>query len=479
VFRCVKTYINKTTINLIREMTLAANLASKLVGGTPIGNSRLDEVVLSTELQPGIAKNHNRLVEKYLMRQVEENGYLQVGSKKIVGSDWKMLSLYRIIFRLLVSKSTAPVLLTGETGTGKELVARALHHYNTRSAEEFVPINCAAIQDEMIESELFGAVKGAYTGSEETRLGLFDYAKDGTLYLDEIAEMSRAMQTKLLRALDTGEIKSVGSTDIRVVKPRIIAATNKDLDELVEKGKFRQDLYHRLNIVKINLPTLRSRKNDIKELLLYFIKRTCGKEVEVPQDVFDRAIWQRWPGNVRELEHFVEREHIMGNIEGLEERTYDLSKSLFQNEVEYLVALLRGNDYRAGDAATQAKICRSRIYRQLKKVGLSIEDMKKMDMKDPENVDDFIREKTRQRRESTSFINYDLSKSLEDNECDYMLKVFEDVEYSRSKCERRLSLSDSAIDARLKAKAGVTLTELKKIRYSRGEEIKDIDSIAA
>jgi len=211
--------------------------------------------------------------------------------------------------------SQATVLITGESGTGKELVARAIHYSSLRASAPFVPINCGGIPENLLESELFGYVKGAFTGAAETRAGFFQTAEGGTVFLDEISETSLSMQVKLLRVLQNKEVFLVGARQPQKVDVRIIAATNKDLLTLVKKDEFREDLYYRLNVFPITIPSLRERKEDIPILVRHFIKKYApkvGKKIEtVSQDILDTLEAYFWPGNVRELENIIERALII------------------------------------------------------------------------------------------------------------------------------------------------------------------------
>jgi two-component system response regulator HydG len=211
-----------------------------------------------------------------------------------------------------VAPSAAPVLVLGETGTGKELVAREIHEASPRKAAPFVAVNCAALPEALLESELFGHVKGAFTGATQNRRGLFLEANGGTLLLDEIGEMPMALQAKLLRVLETGEIRAVGSDTARIADVRIVAATNRDLPDLVRAARFRQDLYFRLNVVPITIPPLRQRRDDVPLLLEHFVQRSRARMPTSPVHGFraeavDALVQYAWPGNVRELENLVDR----------------------------------------------------------------------------------------------------------------------------------------------------------------------------
>jgi two-component system NtrC family response regulator len=206
-----------------------------------------------------------------------------------------------------VADSGATVLIRGESGTGKELVARALHDRSARSEAPFVAVNCAAIPEELLESVLFGHKKGAFTGATADSEGKFAAADGGTLFLDEIAEMSAELQSKLLRVLETGEIDTVGATQPRQVDVRILAATHRDIEALVDEGGFREDLFYRLNVVPLEIPPLRERREDIPVLVRAFMREQADREITIEREVDDALMAYDWPGNVRELRNVVER----------------------------------------------------------------------------------------------------------------------------------------------------------------------------
>ena len=226
----------------------------------------------------------------------------------ILGESQAMRFLLEMVER--VAGSSAPVLISGETGTGKGLIARTLHQASPRGDQPFLVINCSAFQDQLLESELFGHEKGAFTGAASAKAGLFEVAHRGTVFLDEVAEMSPAMQAKLLQVLDTGELRRVGGTKERRVDTRIFAATNKDLQEEVRAGRFREDLFFRLNVVSLAVPPLRDRKEDIPPLVEHFFRqfRLPGQQKKsVSPEVMRLLMQYAWPGNVRELANTIER----------------------------------------------------------------------------------------------------------------------------------------------------------------------------
>ncbi len=224
----------------------------------------------------------------------------------LIGKSQAMLRMLHFIDR--IADSHATVLVEGETGTGKELVARAIHRASSRRQQPFVAVNCAAIPEQLLESELFGHVKGAFTDAHQDKTGLFVEAAGGTLLLDEIGEMGPAVQAKILRALQERRIRPVGANRPVEVRARIIAATNKNLKEEVEAGRFREDLYYRLNVFRIEVPPLRQRREDIPLLVQAFLRqREGGEGIEVPAEVMRLFLDYPWPGNVRELENVIER----------------------------------------------------------------------------------------------------------------------------------------------------------------------------
>ena len=228
--------------------------------------------------------------------------------KNIIGRSEKMQAVYQMIETVAEVQST--VLVTGESGTGKELVARAIHDLSPRAEKPFISINCGAFTETLLESELFGYVKGSFTGANANRKGLFEAADHGTIFLDEIGEMSPAMQVKLLRVLQERKVRPVGAHDELSIDARVIAATNRDLKKMSEEGSFREDLFYRVSVIPITLPPLRDRSEDIPELVEHFTRKFCdqtGRQVAVSQKAMQMLEDYAWHGNVRELEHTIER----------------------------------------------------------------------------------------------------------------------------------------------------------------------------
>ncbi len=239
----------------------------------------------------------------------------QAGLPGLVGASAAMREVKDLVTR--VADADVPVLITGETGTGKGIVARAVHSHGARAGGPFVAVNCAALPENLLESELFGHVKGAFTGATSSREGLIEEASGGTLFLDEIGEMSPALQAKLLHVLESRTVRAIGANRERSVDTRILAATHRDLRGRVASGAFREDLLYRLDVVTIELPPLRLRRDDLPDLLEHFLARARSKHPRSPverigRDALDRLLEHDWPGNVRELEHVVERVVLLG-----------------------------------------------------------------------------------------------------------------------------------------------------------------------
>jgi DNA-binding NtrC family response regulator len=252
-----------------------------------------------------------RLMTENLL--LKEEFASKLGLPKIIGKSEKFVNVAQIVQKVAPTKTT--VLLIGESGTGKELFARAIHNLSTRRDYPFVPINCAAIPRDLLESELFGHEKGSFTSADSKKLGKFELADKGTIFLDEVGDMDLILQSKLLRAIETGEIERVGAVKAVQVDVRIIAASNKDLEKEVEEKKFREDLYYRLNVFPVKIPPLRERREDVPLLVEYFIKKYCieikTSVKSISKEALDLLINYFWKGNVRELENMIERAVIL------------------------------------------------------------------------------------------------------------------------------------------------------------------------
>lgn len=299
----------------------------------------------------------------------------------IIGESESMTKVFNTISK---AKSTsATVLITGESGTGKELVARALHYGSHISAAPFVPVNCGGIPDSLLESELFGYVKGAFTGAAETRAGFFQTAHGGTLFLDEISNTSLAMQAKLLRVLQDKEFYMVGSKKAQKVNVRVVAATNVDLMQLVKKGLFREDLYYRLNIISIELPPLRDRGDDVVLLTTFFLSKYVRELNKSPMRFTPRAMkvlkGYGWPGNVRELQNLIHRLVILADDQTIDTpdlpesfrysatRSKGLGRKLEDVEREYILDVLAANKNNISQTAQLLGIDRKTLRDKIKK----------------------------------------------------------------------------------------------------------------
>jgi DNA-binding NtrC family response regulator len=241
-------------------------------------------------------------------RRLREKLRTQQGLGNIIGRSQEMDKIYRILSK--VAFTSHPVLILGESGTGKEMVARAIHSNGPNTTKPFIPVDCSSLVPTLVESELFGYVKGAFTGANRSKDGLLVSAEGGTVFLDEIGELQLDLQAKLLRALQEKEVRPVGATHRVPINVRILAATNRNLTEMVEQGRFRKDLYYRLNVVNLRLPTLRQRREDIPLLIAHFLdrkNREYGKNFRVSDEMLRVMMDYEWPGNVRELEHTIDR----------------------------------------------------------------------------------------------------------------------------------------------------------------------------
>jgi DNA-binding NtrC family response regulator len=331
--------------------------------------ARLERVARDMDLD-----RENRLLREQLRSKPGFGG--------MIGVSAKMQRVYKMIEK--VSQHEYPVLILGESGTGKELVAKSIHYSGIRKERPFAPVDCSSLVPTLIESELFGYVKGAFTGAMQSKQGLLEAAQGGTLFLDEIGDMPVDLQAKLLRALQEREVKPVGSTERRHINIRIIAATNRDLESAIRTGAFRQDLFFRLNVVQLKLPPLRERKSDIQLMVISFLEKFSdphGPPRTISDDAMRRLIAYDWPGNVRELENAIERAVAMGSgpivhVGDLpsslhypsSERVPDKDELLPMEELERR-AILRTLRETGGDklaAARMLGIGKTTLYRKLK-----------------------------------------------------------------------------------------------------------------
>jgi len=332
---------------------------------------------------------YRQLVWQAQMLRREVEGHYDF--EQLVGKGPTMREIFALIKKVAPTQST--VLITGESGTGKEVVARAIHHFSEVASRIFLPVNCAAIPENLLESQLFGHVRGAFTGAVGSQEGLFSRAKGGTIFLDEISDMPLGLQSKVLRAIEAKEILPVGSTQPITVCVRVIAASNQDLRRMVDEGRFREDLYYRLNVVGIHLPPLRERREDIPSLIEYLVRRH-NREMKRAYRGVDNAtlkflMSQPWKGNVRELDNVIEHAMILGNGEWIMlqdlPRTLressdplppvgdDLREALRAYERIHIETVLRrtGNDKRK--ASELLGLSLSSLYRKLNELGLGLE----------------------------------------------------------------------------------------------------------
>ncbi len=358
--------------------------------GSPIRDEQMETLCSFAELVSTFFENSKQLdvisrQNRYLKKQLESR-YEIIGDsaaiKKVIGHALK------------VANSKISTLIVGESGTGKDLVARLIHQRGSRKENPFVSVSCGALPETLMERELYGNEKGAFTGADSQKIGLLEAADEGTLFLDEIGEMPLAMQVKLLRVLQEGVFLRVGGTRPVSVDVRVIAATHQDIKKMTSEGKFREDLYYRLNVVQINIPPLRERKEDIEKLVFYFIKRhqmdlNLPANFSVPEETIAYIKNYHWPGNIRQLENAIERALVMGN--GKELRIGDLPKDVENAETEtietgeslkdaqdifkksYVIKTLAQVGGNRTQAAEILKIQRTYLSRLIKELGIDLQ----------------------------------------------------------------------------------------------------------
>jgi len=334
------------------------------------------------------ALNQNKLLRECLdLRKKAEKKY------ELVGNHASMKQLWEEVLK--TAPTNATVLIHGESGTGKELIARAIHSHSLRAKDKFIQVNCAAIPEELIESELFGHEKGAFTGATEKKAGKFELADRGTIFLDEVGDMSLKTQSKVLRVLEEGEVQKVGSSKINKVDVRIIAATNKDLKLEINEGTFREDLFFRLNVVPLHSPPLREKKEDIPLLIEYFCQLYAEennfKPKKFSEDALEAMMRYQWKGNVRELKNVVERLIIMTESDTIKKK--DLPEQItgesqiyfpdakevkslkeFRDlaEKEFILSKLEVNNWNISQTAREIDTPRSNLYKKLEQYGIKI-----------------------------------------------------------------------------------------------------------
>ena len=301
---------------------------------------------------------------------------------EMIGSSPRMIDIYKTLSR--VAPTDATVLIEGETGTGKELIAGMIHRNSKRAQQAFVPVDCGAIAPSLLESELFGTLRGAYTGADRDRMGVFEAANNGTVFLDEIGDIDLGFQLKLLRFLQEREVRPLGSSRAKKVDVRVIAATNKDVQKMVEEGKFREDLWYRLNVVRLTVPPLCDRASDIPLLVHYFLKRYNQRyslDAKIIASGMKAMEDYSWPGNIRQLQHMMERLTILapggridsavvqGGIEQMDSRDHG-SESLADTETDQIRRVLTATNGNKSRAAKILGIERKTLYRKLERMGL-------------------------------------------------------------------------------------------------------------
>jgi DNA-binding NtrC family response regulator len=366
--------------------TIATARACLQAGAGDYLDAARAEAELEDVLVRILSASRRRDAEEVLRRAVER----PYSFEGFLGASPAMQQVYSLIER--VAGSSVDVLVTGETGTGKELVARALHQRSRRAAAPFVPVDCGAIPDTLMEAELFGHERGAFTGADARRMGLIEFADGGTLFLDEIGELPPALQAKLLRVLQERRVRRVGARQETAVDVRVIAATSRNLDEMVERGEFRRDLFYRVNVVRIDLPPLRVRGDDVGLLVEFFANRAAqemGKPVSgLSMDAYQVLRGYHWPGNVRELQNAVRRAVAMTRsaTAGVEDLPDDIvaaagraagdaaetgffaqrSAHMAKFERQFLTDLLARHQGDVTAAAREAKLPRGTLYRLMK-----------------------------------------------------------------------------------------------------------------
>ncbi|MCK4395255.1 sigma-54-dependent Fis family transcriptional regulator [candidate division WOR-3 bacterium] len=365
-------------------MISAFGTISKAVEAIKLGADDFIEKPLETTRVLTTVKN--TLEKSELRKETYQLKTKIIESYKLLGKSTQIKKVLDLIEK--VAPTIAIVLIQGDSGTGKELVARTIHNKSPRALKPFVKVNCASIPEELIESELFGYEKGAFTGAYQQKLGQFELANSGTLFLDEIGDMSLSAQAKVLRAIEEKEIQHIGGMEPIKIDVRIIAATNKDLNKLIEERKFREDLYHRLNVITINVPLLRERKDDIQILANYFLKEACIENNRPLKRLTKGALQylknQKWTGNVRELKHLMDKIAILSESKDIESEEFAVVKGSIKNhmtipeegfekvkekfERDYIISILNKTGWKIIKTAKILKIDRSSLFRKMKKL---------------------------------------------------------------------------------------------------------------
>ena len=382
-----KKYVNIEVILLTGYGTIEKAVEAMKEGAYDFITKPFKKAVILSTVERAIERQNLTQENKYLKAQLGKG----LTYDEIIGKSQALKDVLEMVERVAPLLST--ILITGASGTGKELIARAIHQKSPRANKRFVPINCAAIPENLIESELFGHVKGAFTGAIRDKSGLFKVANGGTIFLDEIVSVPLNLQVKLLRAIEQKEILPVGSTNPEVLDVRIIAATNRNLANEVEKGNFREDLYYRLNVVGINIPPLKERIEDIPELIKHFIKiynAQLNKQIQgVDQKVLNTFMAYDWKGNVRELENAIERAMILCDGDQLTLEHFpqiyskkdfsqnldgDLKFSVRRFEQEAILKALEAAENDKSKAAEILGLSLSSLYRKITELGIELKD---------------------------------------------------------------------------------------------------------
>ena len=394
--------VGKPCSDVFRSSLCGENCALKstIESGSPIINKqcyivnakgRRIPISISTAVLRGENGNVQGGVETFRDLSEVEALRNELKEKYSVGNLVSHSSSMRKVFELVtaVASSSSTILIQGDTGTGKELMAKTIHNISNRSNKPFIAVNCGALPDTLLESELFGYKKGAFTGAVQDKKGRFALAKDGTLFLDEIGEITPALQVRLLRVLQERYYEPLGSTKTEYSEARIITATNRNLFELVKKGEFREDLFYRINVIRIDLPPLRHRKEDIPLLINYFIQyfnQLQKKNIEgVSTNALSAIIGYDWPGNIRELENAIERAFILCNGSLIEnshlpeeitgsnvsvDNATDMMTVKRISEKQAILNALKHNNFNRSATALELNIHKTTLYRKIKQLGI-------------------------------------------------------------------------------------------------------------
>ncbi|EHQ88185.1 sigma-54 interaction domain-containing protein [Desulfosporosinus youngiae] len=378
-----RSYLDSLGIDVIGS-TFPLYNGRKIIGCVSTFKNITDVVELNREL------TQTKGVTDYLKEQLEQDKYLPNSFSEYVGQNRRLKET--LLLAAKVAKTDSTVLILGESGVGKEVLARAVHNCSRRKHKPMIKVNCAAIPEHLIESELFGYETGAFTGAKKGgKLGKFELAHNGTIFMDEIGDMSLTMQAKLLRVLQEKEFERIGGTKATKVDIRVIAATNRDLEGMIEKGTFRSDLYYRLNIVPLKLTPLRERRDDIIRLAKTFLNqfsKELGRELILSPQVVKHLKAYDWPGNIRELKNIIEHasivcssevikpnhlpDHILSkkNYSGVQGRSYDVKESVAKVEKELILAALSAYDNNRSKALRALGISRKSFYDKLHRYGI-------------------------------------------------------------------------------------------------------------